>query len=90
LWLIRNHKDENSRLALAVLWAGDGIATRYGLDGPGIESWCRLGLPYPSRPALRPLGLLYSTMGTGFSPRVKRLGRGSEYPPHLAPMLKKE
>jgi hypothetical protein len=31
-----------------------GIATRYGLDGPGIESrWVRDFL-YPSRPALGP------------------------------------
>jgi hypothetical protein len=31
-----------------------GIATRYGLDGPGIE--CRRGLdfPHPSRPVLGP------------------------------------
>jgi hypothetical protein len=34
-----------------------GIATRYGLDGPGIE--CRLGrdYPHPSRPALGPTQL---------------------------------
>jgi hypothetical protein len=31
-----------------------GIATRYGLDGPGIESrWGRV-FPHPSRPALGP------------------------------------
>jgi len=31
-----------------------GIATRYGLDGPGIESrWCRY-FPHPSRLALGP------------------------------------
>jgi hypothetical protein len=31
-----------------------GIATRYGLDGPGIESrWWR-DFPHPSRPALSP------------------------------------
>ena len=30
-----------------------GIATRYGLDGPGIESrWGRV-FPHPFRPALR-------------------------------------
>ena len=28
------------------------IANRYGLDGPGIESW--RDFPHPSRPALRP------------------------------------
>jgi hypothetical protein len=31
-----------------------GTATRYGLDGPGIESWWRQDLPHPSRPALEP------------------------------------
>ena len=32
-----------------------GIATRYGLDGPGIESWWRRDFPHPSRPALGPI-----------------------------------
>ena len=31
-----------------------GIATRYGLDGPGIESPWGRGFPHPSRPALGP------------------------------------
>ena len=31
-----------------------GIATRYGLDGPGIESRWGLDFPHPSRPALGP------------------------------------
>ena len=32
-----------------------GISTRYGLDGPGIESrWGRVH-PHPSRPALGPI-----------------------------------
>ena len=31
-----------------------GIATRYGLDGPGIESRCGRNFPHPSRPALGP------------------------------------
>jgi hypothetical protein len=56
----------NSILQLCVIfyldiifcWVGRdsvvGIATRYGLDGPGMES--RLGryFPHPSRPALGP------------------------------------
>ena len=29
-----------------------GIGTRYGLDGPGIESRCGRDFPRPSRPAL--------------------------------------
>jgi len=31
-----------------------GIATAYGLDGPGIESRWGQDFPYLSRPALRP------------------------------------
>ena len=30
-----------------------GIETRYGLDGPGIESWCGRDFSHPSRQALR-------------------------------------
>jgi len=32
----------------------DNVATRYGVDGPGIKSWWRRGLPHPSRQALGP------------------------------------
>jgi len=31
-----------------------GIATRYGLDGPEIESWWGRDIPYPSKLAPRP------------------------------------
>jgi len=31
-----------------------GIATRYGLEGPGIESRCGRNFPHPTRPALGP------------------------------------
>jgi hypothetical protein len=31
-----------------------GIATAYGLDGPGIGSRCGRDFPHLSRPALRP------------------------------------
>ena len=31
-----------------------GIATRYGLDGPGIESRWERDFPHPSRPAMGP------------------------------------
>ena len=37
-----------------------GIATRYELGGPGIESRSRGDFPHPSRPALGPPILLYS------------------------------
>ena len=31
-----------------------GIATRYGLDDPGIESWCGWDFQHPSTPAMGP------------------------------------
>jgi hypothetical protein len=37
-----------------------GIATRYGLDGPGIESRWGRGFTHLSRPALRAPSLLYN------------------------------
>jgi hypothetical protein len=36
-----------------------GIATRYGLDGQGIESRWRRDILHPSGPALDPPSLLY-------------------------------
>ena len=57
-----------------------GIPTRYGLDGPGIESrWWR-DFPHPSRPALG-AHTASCTMGTGSFPRVKRPGRDADHPP---------
>ena len=53
-----------------------GIATRYGLDGPWIESrWGRY-FPYPSRPAIGPT---YTT-GTGSVLGVKRPRRDVDHP----------
>jgi len=37
-----------------------GIATGYGLDGPGIESRWGRDFPHPSRLALLPPNLLYN------------------------------
>ena len=31
-----------------------GVATRYGLDGPGIKFWWERDFSHPSRPALGP------------------------------------
>jgi hypothetical protein len=62
-----------------------GIATRYGLDGPAIESRRGGGGEifhnHPPAPY---------TMITGSFPGVKRPVRGFDHPPHLAPKLKKE
>jgi hypothetical protein len=66
-----------------------GIETRYGLGGPGIESWW--GEIFRNRPD-RPWGppsLLFNGYRVSF-PGVKRPGRGFDRSPHLAPRLKKE
>ena len=53
-----------------------GIATRYGLDGPGIESRWWKDLPHPSRPALEP-----TQPPVQWVPGVKRPGRGADLSP---------
>jgi hypothetical protein len=64
-----------------------GIATRYGLEGPGIESrWCEIFRTYPDRPR-GPPSLLYN----GY--RVFPGGRGGQgvmltTHPLLVPRLK--
>ena len=57
-----------------------GIATVYGLDGPGIESRCERDFPHPSRPALWPTQPPVQWV-PGLSPGVKRPGRGADHPP---------
>jgi hypothetical protein len=66
-----------------------GIATRYELGGPGIESqWgARFSAPAQTGPGAYPA---FCTMGTGSFPGVKRPERGVDHPPHPAPRLKKE
>ena len=67
-----------------------GIATAYGLDGPGIESRWGRDFPHLSRPALgtHPASC---TMGTGSFPGV-RCGRGVTLTSHplLVPRSKIE
>jgi hypothetical protein len=57
-----------------------GIATRYGLEGPGIESRCgaRFSAPFQADPGAHPASY---TMGTGSFPGAKRPGRGVDHPP---------
>ena len=67
-----------------------GIATRYVLDGAGIESrWeARFSTPVLTGPAAHPASY---TTDTGFSlAGVKRQGRGAVHPPHLVLRLKKK
>jgi hypothetical protein len=57
-----------------------GIATRYRLDGPGIESrWgARFSAPVQTGPGACPASY---TMGTGSFPGVKRPGPGVDHLP---------
>ena len=66
-----------------------GIATRYGLDGPGIKSrWgARFSAPVQTGPGAHPASC---TMGTGYFPAVKRPGRGAGHHPHLSAEVMKE
>ena len=52
-----------------------GIATRYGLDGPEIESRWERDFPQPSRPALGPTQPPVQGV-----PGISR-GRGADHPP---------
>jgi len=55
------------------------IATRYGLECPGIEARWGRDFPHPSRSSLGLTRPPY-TMGTGSFPEVKRQGRGVDHP----------
>jgi len=64
------------------------LATRYGLDGPEIESrWgTRFSAPVQTVPRAHPASY---TMGPGSFPGLKRPGREVDNLPHLAPKLQK-
>ena len=80
-------------LPVTVYWGWDssvGVATSYGLDGPGIESrWeARFSTPVQTGPGAHPA---FCATNNGSFPGVKRSGRGVDHPPpHLAPRLKEE
>jgi hypothetical protein len=79
-------------LYLILIWSRNnvvGIATRYGLDGPGIEfRWGRdFSAPVQTGPGAHPASY---TMGTGSFPGIKRQGRGFDHPNPIAPRLKKD
>jgi hypothetical protein len=88
---LREGIERKIRPILPSTWGRDssvGIATGYGLDGPGIEprwgarffAYVQTGLG--THPAS-------CTMGTGSFPGVKRPGRGAYHPPLLAPRSRK-
>jgi hypothetical protein len=65
-----------------------GIATGYGLDGPGIESrWgvARFSAPVQTGPGAFPASC---TMGTGYFPRINWPGRDVEHPPPFSSEVK--
>jgi hypothetical protein len=60
-----------------------GVATRYGLDDPGIESRLVAGkfsASVQTGPGAQPASYV---MGTGSFPGVKRPGRSIDHPHHL-------
>ena len=56
-----------------------GISTSYGMDGPGIESWCERDFPHPSTSALVQPSLLYNGCQVSL-PGVERPDHGIEQP----------
>ena len=75
---------EVAKLHSAILLLGDrdsavGIASRYGLNGPGdrIPVEARFSASFQTRPGAHPA---FCTMGTGYLPGVKRQG-GWCWPP---------
>jgi len=65
-----------------------GIATCYGLDGPGSNSGGdRLSTPVQTGPGAHSSSY---TIGTGYFRGTKTSGRDVDHPHHLAPRLKKE
>ena len=57
-----------------------GVATRYGLDGPGIKSRWGRDFQHPSRLALGPTQPPVQWVPGSF-PGVKQSGRGADHPP---------
>jgi len=67
--------------------SSEGIATDYGLDGPGSNPGGGRDCPYPSRPALGPPSLLYNGY-RAFPGGKVRPGRAADHspPPSAAAM----
>ena len=77
-------------LPMIYKWGRDssvGIATRYGLVGPGMESRWGRDFPHPSGPALGPTHPPIQWV-PGLSSGVKQPGRGVDHPPPSRTELK--
>jgi len=66
-----------------------GIATGYGLDGPGIESWWGRDFPHLSRPSLGPTSLVYNGYRV-FLGGKERPGRDADPSHPSSAVVKKE
>ena len=66
-----------------------GIATGYGLDGPGIESRCGRDFPHLSRPALGPTQPPIQWV-PALSRGKERPGRDADPSPPSSVVVKKE
>ena len=77
-----SNEDIRKGMKVCRLDSSVGIATRYGLDGPGIESWWGRDFSASAQdgPGAHPASC---TMGTGSFLGVKRQKRGADNPPHL-------
>jgi hypothetical protein len=64
-----------------------GIATRYGLDGRGIETRWRPDFPHPSTEALGPIQPPVQWV-PGLLPGIERPGRGVDHPPRSGAEVK--
>jgi hypothetical protein len=74
----------------AVGWdSAVGKATRYGLDGPEIESRCgaRFSAPVQTSPRVNPVSY---TMGTGSFSGVNQPGRGVDHPTQFSAEVKEK
>ena len=80
-------------LMAVACWSGPGsvvgIATVYGLDGLGFESWWGWDFPQPSRPAVGPPSLLNNGYLV-FLGGKEQLGHGVDPTPPSSAMVKKE
>jgi len=87
--LLNHEKKWHCDTSWAVMDSSVGIATRYGMDGPGIESrWgATFSAPVQTGPGAHAASC---AMGTGSFPGVKRPGRGFDHPPPSSAEVKEK